>query len=151
VVVTMREAVRTDVERIVAWQVAMAAETEGLSLDVATVHCGVTALFDDPRRGAYVVAEVHGQPAGCLMVLPEWSDWRNGTVLWIHSVYVDPAFRRRGVFNAMYRHLRERVETDPSLMGLRLFVDRRNENAQRTYRALGMSDEHYRLFEWFKP
>ena len=146
----LRPATRADIPSLVAWQLAMAWETEALKLDEPTVTRGVTALFDDSRKGEYLIAELDGEPAGALMLMDEWSDWRNGVVLWVHSVYVLPPFRRRGVFRGMYESLRRRVERDPSLRGIRLFVDRTNENAQRTYRALGMSDEHYRLFEWLK-
>ena len=86
-----------------------------------------------------------------LMTVPEWSDWRNGTVLWVHSVYVVPEARRQGVFTAMYGHLRSAVERSDDLVGLRLYVDRANEPAQRVYEAMGMSRDHYHLYEWLKP
>lgn len=128
----------------------MAVESEGLELDPGTVGLGVAAVFDHPERGRYLVAEVAGEVAGSLLLIPEWSDWRNGTVLWIHSVYVVPAMRRRGVFRAVYRHLKNMVEQDRALRGLRLFVERDNAVAQRVYAELGMDDQHYRMFEWLK-
>ena len=148
--VTIRPAARADAAALVEAQVAMAGETEDMRLDPATVTAGVAAVFDDPAKGRYWIAEIDGTFAGCLLVLPEWSDWRNGTVLWIHSLYVAPAFRRRGVFRALYGHLRRRVDADPSLRGLRLYVDASNVAAQRTYEALGMDGEHYRVYEWMK-
>ena len=78
-----------------------------------------------------------------LMTVPEWSDWRNGTVLWIHSVYVLPRERRRKIFTALYEHLLRRVEQSENLVGLRLYVDKRNEPAQHVYESLGMTREHY--------
>ncbi len=143
-----RPAQREEIDALVDFQCAMAAETEGLALDRPTVVGGVSAVFDDPRRGWYWVAELDGRLAGCLLVLPEWSDWRNGTVLWIHSVYVVPACRRRGVFAALYRHLQGLVRADESLRGLRLYVAEENPTAHRIYRRLGMRDDRYRLFEW---
>ena len=71
-----------------------------------------------------------------LMTVLEWSDWRNATVLWVHSVFVRPEARRRGVFRALYEHLRLVVEHSPELAGLRLYVDRRNETAKRVYESL---------------
>lgn len=71
-------------------------------------------------------------------------------MLWIHSVYVVPAFRRRGVFRAFYGHLRRQVEADDALKGLRLFVDRSNAAARAVYEAMGMDGEHYRTYEWLK-
>ncbi len=82
--------------------------------------------------------------------VPEWSDWRNGTVWWIHSVYVEPSLRGRGTYSGLYRHVQALVTQDESLRGLRLYVDRRNASAQKVYSKLGMSDEHYQLFEWMK-
>jgi GNAT superfamily N-acetyltransferase len=129
----------------------MAFETEnGLKLDPPTVQLGVTAVMDDPSKGKYWLAEVDGKVVGCLLTVPEWSDWRNGTVLWIHSVYVHPDFRKHGVFKALYHHLKDMVSTSPDLRGLRLYVDKTNTRAQAVYKSLGMNDEHYSLFEWMK-
>lgn len=135
---------------IVDFQLRMARETEGLELDRDTVTCGVAAVFADPSKGGYWVAERGGRIAGCLLTTFEWSDWRDGTVLWIQSVYVPPEERGRGVYRALYEHLKRRVEADPGLKGIRLYVDRRNTAAQQVYERLGMSREHYDLFEWMK-
>ncbi|HXU45129.1 MAG TPA: GNAT family N-acetyltransferase [Thermoanaerobaculia bacterium] len=148
--VTVRPALATEAPWILASQLAMARETEGLDLDPERVGRGVAAVFDDPRRGQYWVAEVEGRVAGCLLTTPEWSDWRAGWVLWIQSVYVTPEARGRGIFRRLYATLKARVEADPDLCGLRLYVDRRNASAQGVYQGVGMSREHYDLFEWLK-
>jgi GNAT superfamily N-acetyltransferase len=126
----------------------MAIETERLRLDRDVVRRGVQAVFDEPAKGKYWVAEVDGRVVASLLTIPEWSDWRNGTVLWIHSVYIVPEFRRRGVFRRLYEHLRNMVEQDESLMGLRLFVEKDNAAAKRTYEAMGMDGQHYQMYEW---
>ena len=87
---------------------------------------------------------------GCLLTIPEWSDWRNGTVLWIHSVYVAPEFRKRGVFQTLYSHLKDNVAHSTDLRGLRLYVDKTNSVAQKVYSELGMNNQHYHLYEWMK-
>ncbi len=112
------------------------------------MRLGVQAVIDDPRKGTYWVSERDGALVGCLLTVPEWSDWRNGTVLWIHSVYVVPEARGLGVYKSLYRHLQHRVHESDDLRGLRLYVDKRNHNAQRAYEALGMTAEHYHLYEW---
>lgn len=137
-----------DAPTIVRFQLTMARESEDLELDPAIVEAGVAAVFENPRRGAYWVAEHDGALVGCLLTVPEWSDWRNGEVLWIHSVYVAPEARGQGVYRALYEHLVARVERSPDLRGLRLYVDKRNVGAQRAYEALGMTREHYHLYEW---
>lgn len=147
---TVRSARPEDASIIAGFQLLMALETEGIELDPETVSRGVNAVFADPARGEYFVADVGGWIVGCLLVTPEWSDWRNGTVLWIESLYVIPEMRGRGVYRALYEHLQERVQTSPDLMGIRLYVDKRNTAAQRVYTRLGMAREHYELFEWMK-
>ncbi len=139
-----------DLESIVGFQLQLAKETEDLDLDWETVRQGVQAVFENPSKGRYWIAEGSGEAVGGLLTVPEWSDWRNGTVLWIHSVYIVPAARRLGVFRALYSSLKARVEDSESLYGLRLYVDKNNVPAQQVYGALGMDGEHYRLFEWMK-
>ncbi len=148
--VHIRPACAADIDTIVQFQLAMAQETEGVKLDPPTVRLGVRGVFDVPSRGAYIIAECEGQVAGGLLTIPEWSDWRNGMVIWIHSVYIRPEFRRRGVFAALYEHLKKMVLSDVTLCCLRLYVDKRNQCAQRTYEALGMDGEHYQMYEWMK-
>jgi GNAT superfamily N-acetyltransferase len=146
----VRPAAPTDADTIVQFQLRMAMETEGLCLDGDVVALGVAAVFGDQGKGQYWVAQADGQVVGCMMTTPEWSDWRNGTVLWIQSLYVPPEFRRRGVFRAMYEHVRGVVLAGASLKGLRLYVDAGNASAQATYQAMGMDAEHYRMYEWMK-
>jgi GNAT superfamily N-acetyltransferase len=148
--ISIRPGLLFDIETIADFQIRMALETETLKLDHSTVIKGVSAVFDDPTKGKYWIAESDGHVVGCLLTIPEWSDWRNGTVLWIHSVYVLEKFRQLGVFKKLYLHLKDMVETSSDLRGLRLYVDKSNLKAQRVYESLGMSGEHYHLFEWLK-
>lgn len=141
---------RGDAADLVDFQIRMAGETEGIALDRPTVERGVQAVFDDPRKGRYWIAEIDGETAGCLLTVPEWSDWRDGTVLWVHSVYVVPEARRRGVFRKLYEAVRKEVEASSDLRGIRLYVATENTGAQETYRAMDMDDSRYRLFEWMK-
>ncbi|HEV2855142.1 MAG TPA: GNAT family N-acetyltransferase [Thermoanaerobaculia bacterium] len=146
----IRAARPDDAPVIVELQLRMARETEDLELDRDTLTGGVEAVFSDPRKGAYWVAEREGRVVGDLLTTFEWSDWRNGVILWIQSVYVVPEERGRGVYRALYEHLKRRVEADPGLKGIRLYVDKRNTDAQRVYERLGMTREHYDTFEWLK-
>ena len=57
------------------------------------------------------------------MLTREWSDWRNGWMWWIQSVYVRADARRRGVFRALYRHVYRGGEGRPGVIGLRLYVE----------------------------
>lgn len=148
--IDIRPGLLFDIEKITEFQLKMAYETEQIKLDPEIVLKGVTAVLDEPSRGKYWVAEKSGEVVGCLLTVPEWSDWRNGTVLWIHSVYVLQEYRKQSVFTKLYSHLKTMVEQDPELRGLRLYVDKTNSVAQKVYENLGMSGEHYHLYEWLK-
>lgn len=146
----IRQASVDDISAIVDFQKRMALETENLVLDDATVRLGVANLFNDSGKGLYYVAVELDKPIGCLMTTYEWSDWRNGMVLWIQSVYVSKEYRGKGVYKAMYEHIRQLVVADSSLRGIRLYVDRTNKAAQQVYEKLGMNGEHYQVYEWMK-
>src|SRR5260221_10227084 len=148
--IVYRDAARSDHPAIVDFQVAMALETESIELDRATCAKGVAAVFDDSALGRYFVAEENGRVVGSLLITYEWSDWRNGNVWWIQSVYVVTEFRQQRVYAGLYEHVRRLVEADDSLRGIRLYVDRRNVRAQEVYTRLGMNGEHYQVFEWMK-
>jgi ribosomal protein S18 acetylase RimI-like enzyme len=148
--VRYREATPKDSDPIIEFQIAMARETEEMSLDRGTVTRGVAAVFAEPSLGRYFVAGSGEEVVASLMITYEWSDWRNGIVWWIQSVYVTPQFRRRGIYAGLYRHVKQIVEADPAIRGLRLYVDKRNTTAQQVYSNLGMDGEHYRVFEWMK-
>ncbi len=143
----IRAANLTDAETIAAYNAAMARETEHLELDRARLLEGVRAVLQDPHKGFYVVAETGGRVVGQMMVTFEWSDWRNGVFWWIQSVYVHPDFRGRGVFTEIYNHVAARAKSDGGVCGLRLYVERDNRNAQRTYERLGMAKASYEIYE----
>jgi len=145
-----RPATRADIATIAEFQLAMALETEALALDRATVIAGTTGVFDQPERGYYYIAVEEGAVIASLLITREWSDWRNGEVWWIQSVYVVPTARRRGIFAGLYRYVQSLIADNPAIRGLRLYVDQTNTAAQKTYTQLGMNGEHYRVFEWMK-
>lgn len=142
----VRRADRQDRDRIVEFNRAMARETEARELDLATIRAGVAALLSDPRRGRYYLAEREGTLVGQAMVTFEWSDWRNGPIWWIQSVYVAPARRQEGIYRRLHEHIR-RLSREEGAVGLRLYVDRENEAARRTYERLGMTRSHYVMYE----
>ena len=142
----VRRATLDDLETIVDFNIRLAAESEDIHLDRETVRRGVRGLLADAARGAYYVAcgpDIIGQ----MMHTHEWSDWRNGDIWWIQSVYVHPDHRRRGVCRALYEHLRERAAADPGVVGVRLYVERENSRAQATYAALGMRQGGYLVMQ----
>ncbi len=147
---TIRKAKFKELETIVDFQLLMAKETEDLALDRRQLFEGVEAVFADSGKGTYYVATEQDEVIACLLITPEWSEWRNGTVYWIQSVYVKKEYRGQGVFKAMYAYIKDMVEHDDDLKGIRLYVEKENTKAQAVYEKLGMSAEHYKLYEWLK-
>ena len=146
----VREANKDDIEALVGFQLKMAAETEGITLNYEILVTGVNAVLNDHSKGRYYVTEIDGKVIASLLTTYEWSDWRNGTVLWIQSVYVLPEFRRKGIYRNMYAYIKLLVENDHKLKGIRLYADKSNHIAHKTYKELGMCADHYVTFEWLK-
>ena len=145
--VRVRPARAADLETLVAFNRAMALETERKRLDAATVRRGVRRALRDADRGRYFVAERGGRIAGALLLTREWSDWRDGWFWWIQSVYVEPTERRRGVYATLHRAVLARARATRDVVGIRLYVERHNRRAQRVYAALGMHPTGYLVFE----
>ena len=143
----VRMASAADAEAFVRFNCAMALETENKTLDERIVGPGVRAVFENPTRGFYVVAESAGRIAAALMVTFEWSDWRNGTFWWIQSVYVKPEFRGAGAFKALYEAAAEQARCAEGVCGFRLYVERENVRAQKAYAGLGLEETPYRMYE----
>ena len=142
----VRAARGADLEALVAGNLALAAESEGVQLDPDTLRLGIHALLDSRAPGRYWVAEIEGQVVGQLLITFEWSDWRNRMVWWVQSVYVVPHARGCGIFRTLYQAIRaEAVAAGAG--GLRLYVDTTNMAAMAVYKAIGMRGDHYQVFE----
>ena len=146
----IRKASPHEAHILVDFQFRMAFETEDIQLDVEKTEQAVRAVFSDEHKGIYFVALHNEQIVGSLLITYEWSDWRNGTVWWIQSVYVVPEARGQGVYRSLYAHIKTLVEQEEDLKGIRLYVDRNNGRAQEVYKKLGMDGDHYQVFEWMK-
>lgn len=147
--IRIREANLCDSQYIVDFQLSMAMETEDLKLNPEIVKKGVNAVFLDDTKGTYYIAEIDSKIVASLMTTYEWSDWRNGRVLWIQSVFVEANHRGKGIYRKMYEYIKERVQQgDTDFRGIRLYVDKTNIAAQKVYEKLGMENHHYEMYEW---
>lgn len=141
-----RLATLDDVETLVEGNLRIAEETESLTLDPDVVRRGVTTVLEGGAAGRYYVVELDGKVAAQIMLTYEWSDWRNGNVWWIQSVYTWPAARGQGLFRRLFDEV-EKAARAEGAVGLRLYVDQTNARAQAIYAKVGMDGEHYRVFE----
>jgi ribosomal protein S18 acetylase RimI-like enzyme len=143
--------VPADADVLAQFNVDLAKESENLVLDPARVKAGVEALLRDPAKGTYFVAEAGGAVVGQLLITREWSDWRNGDFWWLQSVYVRSDCRRRGVFQALFKHVLARAEGRGDVAGIRLYVEKNNDPALKAYDRLGLKETHYHVLERLVP
>lgn len=146
IMVTIRPASSTDIPCLVAFNRALALETEGYDLAEATIERGVRRLIEKPEFGFYTVATRLDAPEeviGCTLITFEWSDWRDGLIWWIQSVYVKREWRGQGVFRTLLDHLEKQARRDPEIRGLRLYVEDENHQAHQTYDRLGLRSARY--------
>ncbi|MEO7659652.1 MAG: GNAT family N-acetyltransferase [Pyrinomonadaceae bacterium] len=143
----IRLAEKGEVTALVEFNQAMALETEGNHLDPDTLTSGVSAVFDDPNKGFYVVADVNGEIAGGLLVTFEWSDWRNGWFWYVQSVYILPQHRGQSIYSRLYEFVKQLATDRGDICGFRLYVEKENRHAQRVYDKVGMTETHYLMYE----
>ncbi|PWU12935.1 MAG: GNAT family N-acetyltransferase [Verrucomicrobia bacterium] len=144
---TIRQARPSDATVIAEFNKRLALETEDLELEPNCIEPGVAAVLRDPAKGVYYVAERNGQVVGQVMITYEWSDWRNGNLWWIQSVYVDEKHRRLGIFSRLFEHLRTLAAQSADAVGLRLYMQENNARARQSYERLGMKRTGYEVFE----
>ena len=145
--VSIRDATPSDAGIIADYNNRLAEETESRSLEDDLIGPGVKAILADPGKGRYWVAELDKKVIGQIAVSYEWSDWRNGMLWWIQSVYVHSDQRRQGVYSSLYRHVELLAKADEEVIGIRLYVERENDRAQATYEKLGMKMTNYRIMQ----
>ena len=143
----IRSASPDDISDIAQFNIAMAQETEESQLDPETIQYGVSGVIQNHAHGFYLIAERDQVAVGSLLITFEWSDWRNGTLWWIQSVYVKPEHRRTGVFKALYDAVIARARAAKSVRGIRLYVEQENLDAQSVYQKLSMQKTPYQMFE----
>ncbi|MEM6429011.1 MAG: GNAT family N-acetyltransferase [Deinococcota bacterium] len=148
--ITIRLASREDADDLIRFNRAMARETENKELIEDVIASGVRELLNNSALGFYVVAELDSEVISSLMITMEWSDWRNGVFWWIQSVYVLPSHRRKGIYRKLYEFVKDRANEDNNVCGFRLYVEKDNLPARRTYEALCMKELDYKMYEELK-
>ena len=147
----IRRALAQDAAELAEFNTNTAYETEGIELIPEVISAGVKAIINNPQMGFYLVVELDNGIQASLMVTTEWSDWRNGIFWWLQSVDVRTQYRRQGLYRELYLRVKELAEQEPAVCGFRLYVDRENTRAQKTYQSLGMVETKYKMFEELHP
>lgn len=144
--IAVRRALLGDASRLAAFSQALAQESEGRRVDMASVRASIAAALADEDKARYYVAEAQGDVIGSLFVTREWSDWTNGWYWWIQGVYVTPPWRRKGVWRALLAAVEEDARRS-GVRRLRLYVHGENERARRGYDATGFAAEPYVIYD----
>ena len=144
--INIREANRGNLAILVKNNQALAEETEALLLDKDILREGIEQALTR-EECHYFVAVISQKVVGQTMITYEWSDWRNGIIWWIQSVYVLPAHRKQGIFRVLFKHIENIAKVNPQVKALRLYVMHNNNAGQDTYQSLGMNDSGYIVFE----
>jgi len=145
--IRVRRATGGDVASVCEFNQLLALESEGKTLDPEVLKSGVSAVLADPVKGHYFLAEEGAEPIGQIGLTFEFSDWRNGWFWWIQSVYVRPTARKHGVFRLLYESILQAAQMDPSVIGLRLYVEKENTIAHQTYLKMGLEWTTYQVME----
>ena len=145
--IEIRDATVDDAAVIADYNNRLCEETEGRSLNPNRIGPGVVAMLGDRTLGRYWVAEADGRVVGQIAITYEWSDWRNGMMWYLQSVYVHPDYRRQGVYSALHGHVESLARSDPQVVGIRLYVEMDNDRAQRTYTNKGMTKTGYEMMQ----
>ena len=144
--IKIREVSINDIQILPRNNQALARETENIQLNRETLLAGVSNSLK--REDChYFVAELNGEVIGQTMITYEWSDWRNGVMCWIQSVYVQAEHRKKGVFRSLFQHIEHLAKNNSDVKALRLYVMGNNLSGKNTYKTLGMIDSGYIVYE----
>lgn len=142
----IRAATIDDLDVLVAFNVALASESEGTVLDPVVVRRGVDWALRHPDELPYYVVEAGGRVVAQCAHSREWSDWQNGWLWWLQSVYVHPDHRGRRMFRHLFAHISRLAAARGDVCEIRLYVDTDNEPAKRIYETLGMKPAGYLVY-----
>jgi GNAT superfamily N-acetyltransferase len=147
--ILIRKAEMRDAAAIRICICSLAVESGGESADPATVLSGVKAVLKDAHKGFYLLAESKDPQglAGLVRVSFAWDDQRNRNFWWLASAWVDPAWRGRKVFSALFRHLAGLARTHRDAAGVRLQLEGHRRDLLPLLAALGLQKTPHGLWE----
>lgn len=143
----IRQATADDAVTIADFNLRLADETEDHKLDRKLVENGVRNGLQKGDEVQYLVAVEDQRVIGQLMLTREWSDWRDGWMYWLQSVYVMADFRGQGVFRSLLESAIDTLKLRDDVAGVRLYVEVENEVAIRTYKKMQFKDCGYKVME----
>lgn len=147
--ILIRKAAMRDAAAICACICGLAAENGVEAVDAGTVLLGVKAVLKDAHKGFYLLAENKKQPglAGLLRVTFSWDDLSNRNFWWLAGAWVEPAWRGRGVFSTLFRHLADLARFHKDVAGIKHQLEGHRRDLAPLLTALGLQKTPDDLFE----
>ena len=113
------------------------AEYEKIAHEFHATEADYKAAFFGPYPQAFaMLAEVEGRPAGVCVWYRTFSSFAGRPALWIEDIFVEPAYRKRGLARAVFSLLAKRA-VEEGCAALEWNVLDWNAPAIAAYRAMG--------------
>ena len=142
---TARKAGLQDLESLTSFTLEEALEAEGRELHAGTVREGIKECLQDPSIAQYwVLVSSEQEPAGCVSLIRERSDWLAGYYGWIQSMYLSPELRGMDLMRVLLDAVLEQAKRE-RLNDLRLYVHQDNTPAIKAYLKNGFKPAPYRI------
>jgi GNAT superfamily N-acetyltransferase len=133
---TLRDASPADVPVVVHFVRALAEYEKLLHEAKGTEADFAEALFGPTPRAAAIIAEADGKAVGLCVWHRTFSTFTARHGIWVEDVFVEPAYRGRGIARAIFRRLARQVKEEGGSR-LEWNVLDWNEPAIGAYRAMG--------------
>ena len=134
-----RTAIASDDDHVVTLCLALNAEDPGPEpVPAERVRRTLLTLREEPQRGRAVVLEYAGAVRGYALLIAYWSNEFGGELCMIDEVFVEPAYRGRGLGTQLFEALARESELWPVRpAALALEVRPENSRARSLYERLG--------------
>ena len=137
-----------DLDVLCSFSLLIAKETENKNVDDSLVKLGIESVLKDSKKGITFVACDKDKVIGCFMINgKEWSEWRNGFILWLTGTYTHPDYRRMGVRKVLYEHAKNWARSQPDVKGIRGYRHKSNNAIHSAAITGGMQETEYRINE----
>ena len=111
---TLRDATPADVPVVVHFVRALA-EYEKLLHEAKGTEAGfAAALFGPTPRAAAIIAEADGKAVGLCVWYRTFSTFTARHGIWVEDIFVEPAYRGRGIARAIFKRLAQQVKAAAS-------------------------------------
>lgn len=129
-------AVQKDLPRLVELLGILFESEAEFAKDAEKQRAGLQAILADPSRGRIFVAREGREVVAMASLLYTISTAEGGKAAWFEDLVVAPEQRKRGIGEALLKHVVAEARKE-GVLRLTLLTDMQNERAQAMYRRVG--------------